>query len=313
MRRFRLLFLLTVFQGIELPENRAFPQDFARDEPSSDAEIRPESLLVVSGDVQVRIDGPKLWTLSRVEYDGIRLGVEESAYGTAINFRGAGFLGSAHRLDVPGRPGEIEEEQVTALKFLVDGRSWQPPSLNERVDCSVFEMQRESTIRNVSLKSELQVQQNTIRETVDLHAGQQTEVKVLYPLMYAWNSSADLWMMGDDKRETRNGRFRKEAADTSDVIYEKSARWAAVYDSVRQVGAVTSFTLHGGNSEHALQIIDAPGVYRKLYLVSLSESAVPKGFSARYTATTGFFRAEAAQWSMQAIKLSDELQQSNTR
>jgi hypothetical protein len=37
----------------------------------------PPSLKVTCDDVLIRIDGPKMWTLSRIEYKGTLLGIED--------------------------------------------------------------------------------------------------------------------------------------------------------------------------------------------------------------------------------------------
>ena len=94
---------------------------------------RPTSLTAKVGDVLVRIDGPKLWTLSRIEYKGALLGVEDSAYGTVVNIRNVGNLGTAHFLDVPGHPGEVEKEQVHELRFFIDGRQLRDDELSDQI------------------------------------------------------------------------------------------------------------------------------------------------------------------------------------
>ena len=267
----------------------------------------PASLTATAGEVIVRIDGPKLWTLSRIEYGGSLLGVEESAYGTAINFRNVGFLGSAHRLDVPGRPGEVEEEQVLRLQFSADDTPWQTKPDRDAIMCESFQVERDSTIRSFSLKSLLQVRDDRIRQTVRISTERDVELKVLYPLMYAWSSSATDWLIGDDEHKVTAGKFRELPLKDSNVILQKSARWAAVYDPSVQKGSVSAVVTVPNSREHWLQFIDAPGVYRKLYLVAFSDSTVPAKFEGTFSMATGFFRAKESDWRMAAQTLAVEL------
>src|SRR4051812_8123033 len=57
---------------------------FASNGETPATQVRPTSLTASVGDVLVRIDGPKLWTLSRIEYKQVILGVEDSAYGSVV-------------------------------------------------------------------------------------------------------------------------------------------------------------------------------------------------------------------------------------
>lgn len=83
---------------------------------------RPEKLTATIGDVLIRIDGPKLWTLSGIDFQNSQIAVQDSAYGSVMNIKGIGILGSAHFLDVPGKPGEVEKEQVSLVQFFLDER-----------------------------------------------------------------------------------------------------------------------------------------------------------------------------------------------
>lgn len=271
----------------------------------------PASITAAAGAVRIRVDGPKLWTLSRIEYGGSLLGVEESAYGTAVNIRNVGFLGSAHRLDVPGRPGEIEEEQVLRLQIRADGRpvhkiTSDDVKSDDVVVCQTFRMERESTIRSLSLRSLLVVQDERVTETVRICGSEDMELKVLYPLMYAWSSTVTEWMMSDCRNDISTGQFDRQVQETASVISRKSARWAAVYDPDARTGAVCLVTAPE-DLEHSLQFIDAPGVYRKLYVVAFSDSTLPAGFNGTFSVITGFFRASKVDWMRESQTVADQL------
>jgi hypothetical protein len=49
------------------------------------------------------------------------------------------------------------------------------------------------------------------------------------------------------------------------------------------------------------QYTDAPGVYRKLRLMSFSEKTMPAGFAGTYQSAIGFFEAEPNAWKDAAI------------
>lgn len=44
---------------------------------------RPEKLTATIGDVLIRIDGLKLWTLSGIDFQNSKIAVQDSAYGSA--------------------------------------------------------------------------------------------------------------------------------------------------------------------------------------------------------------------------------------
>jgi hypothetical protein len=82
----------------------------------------PKEVVVEVGDIRTRINGPKLWTLSGIDYRNAVMATEDSAYGSVLVIRGVGLLGTAHFLDVPGRPGEVEKENVTSLSWMLSVR-----------------------------------------------------------------------------------------------------------------------------------------------------------------------------------------------
>jgi hypothetical protein len=47
------------------------------------------------GNVSFQIDGPKLWTLSGINYKTHSIATRDSAYGTVLNIDGVGLLGNS--------------------------------------------------------------------------------------------------------------------------------------------------------------------------------------------------------------------------
>ena len=147
MRDFTVITIFALFMLSFTSETRA-------SDPTTQP-LRPTSLTASIGDLLVRIDGPKLWTLSRIEYKGTILGVEDSAYGTVVTFPGTKHLGTAHFLDVPGHPGEIEMENVTDLRFYLDGQLLRNLTDTMSISGKSFRVERISKIRTFDLDSVL--------------------------------------------------------------------------------------------------------------------------------------------------------------
>src|SRR6186997_1379970 len=70
----------------------------------SDGGNWPQKVVVTVGDLRTRIDGSKMWTLSGIDFQDTVMATEDSAYGSVLTIRNIGHLGTAHFLDVPGKP-----------------------------------------------------------------------------------------------------------------------------------------------------------------------------------------------------------------
>ena len=66
---------------------------------------------------------------------------------------GVGILGSAHFLDVPGKPGEVEKEQVSLVQFVLDEQPVTEITPTMNLSGQSFRRNRESQIRAVHLNS----------------------------------------------------------------------------------------------------------------------------------------------------------------
>ena len=277
---------------------------------------RPTSFTATIGDVLVRIDGPKLWTLSRIEYKGALLGVEDSAYGTVVNIRNVGNLGTAHFLDVPGHPGEVEKEQVNELRFFIDGHPVQDITDTMSVAGKSFRVQRISKIRTFDLDSKLEVRDGVVVQSVRMRTPKAVDLKVTYPLMYAWTPTATEYLFGSDDDNAagsqKSGAFNPANTKPSEGL-EKSVRWMAIYDAPSGKGAVTYLVTCPEKADAWFQFTDAPGVYRKMRLMSFAESTVPAGFDGTYCMVTGFFSSAQDEWKPIAQKRANELKALSAR
>ena len=268
---------------------------------------RPEKLTVTIGDVLIRIEGSKLWTLSGIDFQKSEIAVQDSAYGSVLNIKGVGILGSAHFLDVPGKPGEVEKEQVSLVQFFLDEQPVTEITPTMTITGKSFRMNRESKIRGVHLHSSVTLRDGVLIETARIRTAEAVDLRVSYPLMYAWSPAMSQYLFGDDKGVQKRGVFLSESAKPTEGL-EKSSRWMAVYNPRDKKGAVLSVTQRPATADAWLQFTDAPGIYRKLRLMSFSEKTMPAGFDGTFQVAVGFFTAPDNDWETPARQRMQQLQ-----
>lgn len=267
----------------------------------------PKTFTVTVGDIRTRIESSKMWTMSGLEYQGEVMAVEDSAYGTVITIRGVGHLGTGHYLDVPGKPGEIEKENVQSLKLFVDDKPithFQPAMT---ASGKSFRMERKSSIRALDLECSVDIRDGVVIETSRWHATQDIDLQMTYPLMYAWTPKNTLYLFGNDQGIQKRGTFFQDPEQKTDAGLEKNSRWMAVFNPASGKGSVCYLVKHPKDAGGWLQWTDGPGVYRKLRIMSFVEKVVPRGFQGTYQSAVGFFSAGEADWEKQALKRVGEL------
>ncbi len=273
----------------------------ADEQQARDTEFaRPDLVNCAIGNVTFQIDGPKLWTLSGIEYKTHSIATRDSAYGAVLNIEGVGLLGTAHFLDVPGQPGKVEKENISQLQFFVDGSRVAPDLPQANLTGKSFRLTRSSVIRAIHLDSEVSVENDVLIETVRMRTQEDVRLKLSYPLMYAWSPSMTDYLFGDHTGVLKRGSFLPEGAKPGEGL-ERTARWMAVYDSANRCGAVCLLRQHPASEDVWFQYTDAPGGYRKLRLMSFSEKTMPAGFAGTYQSAIGFFEAEPNAWKDAAI------------
>jgi hypothetical protein len=82
----------------------------------------------------------------------------------------------------------------------------------------------------------------------------------------------------------------------------------AIYDKTTGKGAVCYLKKHPMKVDTSFLTVDAPGVYRKLALMSFCEQTMPAGFDEVIQTTIGFFNSTEDGWEGQAEQRSKELQ-----
>ena len=278
------------------------------DEPPviAQTEFRPDLIDCEIDETAFQIDGSKLWTLSGLEFQSHSIATRDSAYGTVLNIDGVGLLGTAHFLDIPGQPGKIEKENVAGVQILVDEAPVTFDAPNAHLVGASFRMKRTSLIRAVRLESEVSVRNNILIETVRMQTQAEVPLKLSYPLMYAWSPKMTDYLFGDDSEVLKRGTFQATGEKTVEGL-ERTARWMAVYDSANACGAICLLSQQPPAEDVWFQYTDAPGVYRKLRLMSFSEKVMPAGFDGTYQAAIAFFTADKTSWEDTALRHVQEL------
>lgn len=278
------------------------------DPPANDSTSlqRPDSLTVGVGDLVIRIDGPKMWTLSGIEYQKTVMAVKESAYGAVFTIRDVGTLGSAHFLDVPNKPGEVEKESVTQLQFFLDDQLVTEFAPQMSISGKSFQMERRSQIRSIDVESTVSLRHGVLIESSRVRTDAAVNLRIAAAMMYAWTPTATVYLFGGDKGIRNRGTFlpdTEKAAEGGD----KAARWMAVYDAPSGKGAVSYVVTQPPGADTWLQFTDAPKVYRKMRLLFFPEQIMPAGFDGTFQTATGFFSATESEWETKAQQLATEL------
>jgi len=260
----------------------------------------PRQVVVTVGDVRTRIDGPKMWTLSGIDFQNEMMATQDSAYGTVVTIRNVGHLGTAHFLDVPGKPGEVEKENVKTLQFFVDDKPVTKFTPQMNLTGGSFRMLRTSSIRSIDLESSVLLRDGVLLETAHLRNTAPIDLQKAHPLMYAFTPAATVYVTGDDTGIQQRGTFKTEGATAAKVI--RRITWVALFSPTTGKGSVCCLLQSPPGDECSFLLVDAPGVYRKFALYCLEDKIVPKGFDGDYRCAVGFFTATEKDWEQRAVE-----------
>ena len=257
----------------------------------------PARLTAICGDVLIRIDGSKLWTLRAIEWRGTVFGVEDSEYGTVVDFKNEGPIGAGHR--------EIESEIVTQFEVFVDGQSLPPGSEPMHFRAGSIRVERQSKIRSFLLDAALEVRDDVVIQSVHIINNRAAEVKSLYPLMYAWTPYATAYLFSSDDDDETSGQFQQREKR---YFSESGKRWVATYDASTRRGTVSYILTEPSAGDRVFLFADVPAIYRKIYLKCFSDSVVPAGFEGTYSVVNGFFAVfNEDDWIVEARQRAREL------
>lgn len=291
----RLLVVMQMLVGCIL-----LSQSFLLAAPAATQASWPQSLVVTVGDVRTSIDGSKMWTLSGIDFENEVMAVADSAYGTVLTIRNVGHLGTAHFLDVPGQPGEVEKEEVTGLRVWLDEEPLSVATPQASIRGKSFRMDRTSRIRSIDLKSSISLREGVLVETVHLHATGPIDLEKAHPTMYAWTPAATRYAFGSGDRVDKRGVFLRDGETVREVV--SNVRWVAVFNPSSGRGGACCLLKHPAAPETSFLLIDAPGVYRKVAIHTLVDQVVPAGFGGTYQTAVGFFSSPEADWESEALR-----------
>lgn len=252
----------------------------------------PAEIVADVGPLQVRFESRSFWTLYRVDYEGVRLCIDQwgAHYGSVVSFPGVGFIGSGHT--------ENEDEEVLDLKLLVDGQAVERPQAT--VACRSIQLQKKSRIRTLILQTEVLVGDGRIVEDVRLLADRATPVALVYHFMHPWTPTATEYLA-----ELPDGR-RLEGAFDGDRTQkiDQPVRWSAIFDGPSAKGAVTCVLAAPSGDAWRTRYWDVPQRYRKHYLATFLGKTIPAGETFHYRAATLPFAADPARWKAEAARLA---------
>lgn len=254
----------------------------------------PAEILATCGDIAVRLESRSFWTLYRIDYRGDRLGVDTfgSHYGSVANVKGTGFIGSGHTENG-------ESEQVDAVELLVDGVPQPTPAGAYTANTVV--LRKRSRLRALQLRSTVAVTSSHIDEEVALQAEEPTELNLLYHFMHPWVTAMnDFAALGQDGTITQ-GTFSGDRG----MKIAAPVRWSAVYSRSLGKGAVTLVLEAPAGHPWEVCYWDVPDRYRKHYLKTFANAAVPVGPVFRYRVVTIPFTAPPDGWLATAAERAD--------
>ena len=248
----------------------------------------PESFYLLSGELKIRFDAKKFYTMNRIEYKGKLLGVDNpgSHYGTVLNFPGIGFIGSGHV--------ENEKEQLNSLDVYADGKKVILEDLQNdaEIKAADFKLVRNSKIKAVNLANTITIKNNIIDEQIVLTASEDTKFALLYNFMHPWTTEMDEFIAEspDAARETGNfdgdGKFK----------YNKEMKWVAVYSRNLKACAVSRLVENDCPSKSIVMLWDKPPSYRKFYLRSFAGETLKKDTPVHLHLRTSFLECQPADW-----------------
>lgn len=254
-----------------------------------EAEIR-----VICGDLLVRFDAQKKWTLSRIEKGGDLIGNDHigTSYGTVLKYSDVGFVGTGHIT-------EENQELVSQFRIRVNGEWVSDPK--GIYTCDNFYFEKGSTINSVELLNSWEVEANVIREKVSLLAIEETTLDLAYVFMLPWRVSMTNYLASSGGDVVVEGPFD---GDNSFKIM-KPADWVSIYDEVSGVGVVTKYEEVDELAAGFTRLWDKSSPYKKHYYQIFTKQTLPAGRRYNFRAVTYFFNAPSESWRSVAASIAE--------
>ncbi|MBR2441142.1 MAG: hypothetical protein IKB25_13165 [Lentisphaeria bacterium] len=242
------------------------------------AEI-PQSIMMESGNIRVRLDAKKRWNINRIEYCNELLGKDSSGahYGMTCRPRHLKYaVGSGHEETGFG-------EKVVSIKFFADDKEVFPEK-NVVIRGKKLNVEKVSTVLSLTVKYRFTIENDMIEEFAEAVSDADMNLHHLYFFMHPWEPRfTDLHLSGDEL-----GKRVLPLQSSKTFVNRKFVPAAAFYDKKSGFGVVTVYRNLKGGKQLMRFIWDRPQ-YRKDYLCDYFMSVLPKGHIIAYESKTGFF------------------------
>lgn len=282
--------LLLAFSIECLPAAEGFPRGIGPDLPSITVSCRDVTLLLRQA---------SQWTPGRIDFRGVAMTTERSAYGTVFSFPGTGFVGTAHL--------ENEPENLQSLAFSLDGKPVETPAA--QLEGRAFRFERRSRVRGFDLTCVTEIQNNQLHETTTVHAREAVALQLVYHFMHAWAPSVSAFLAGNDA--TRDQVISGPLHDGGDMarkfFINQRVDWTAVYEPKSGQFAVSRLLAAPEQGGHVSMIWNVPGSYRKFYLKCFENQTVPADFTGTWRMITAFDSGTPDNWKKTASALAARL------
>ncbi len=254
----------------------------------------PTEIAATVGDLGVRFDAGKNWTLSRVDHEGERICIDTpgASYGSVAKVKDIGFIGAAHK-----ETGQ--QEEVLGLRLRVDGEVVAEPVAS--YSCERLELVKESRMHHLRLRDRWLTADGVVEEEVWLRAESPEPLDLLYVFMYPWGKEMTDYMAVTAEGETIAMAF----VNDNGFRLERQVRWVALYN--RENGHGVVMTLVDAPVEVGLRtrIWDRTSPYKKHYLQIWSRRTIAPGDTARLRLRSRPFTASAESWQAVAAELAE--------
>lgn len=256
---------------------------------------------VTCGEVTLVLRQRSQWTPGRIDFRGVPMTTENSAYGTVFSFPGVGFIGTQHL--------ENEPELLTSLQFSLDGKAIASPG--ESLQGETFHFHRASKVRNFLLECTIEIKNDRLYETTTFSAERETPLKLVYHFMHAWVPTVSAYLAGNDGDP--GGEESGQLTDGEDIArrfyIQNPVNWVAVYEPGSRQFGVSRLLEFPSEAKPVSMIWNVPGTYRKYYLKNFDQQTVPAGFQGTWRMVTAFGGAAPDEWEDAARKLAEELRE----
>lgn len=255
----------------------------------------PPEVTATVGDVGVRFESRSFWTLYRINYRGISVGIDQfgSHYGTVAKLKGIGFIGSGHR--------ENKDEQIIDVRFVVDGKRITLPVAS--YFCNEIRMVKKSRIEAINLYSEVVVADGVITESVAYDVDCPVELDLIYHFMHPWNPSTSDYCASLPDGSEVVGTF----TGANDFKLNKPIKWTAVYDRKHETGAMTRVVEAPEGRPYFVKYWDKELPYKKFYLQAYTNRTLMPGERYAFSVKVVPFAAGSSTWMDEARRIDARL------